>query len=97
MKKLGVLKNIKLVGATGVNAEEFKSFIQLFTDPIQEVLLWVIPSVAVIAAIIMGLMYFFKTEQEKEEFEIIGKLIKMGIVAAILQSVAIVFRILGVV
>lgn len=80
----------------GVDEAAFKSLISNFVDPIKNVLIWVVPTVAVIGALIMGIKYFFKNEQEREDYEIITKLINLAIVASLFQSIAILFRIFGV-
>ncbi len=85
-----------IFAAPGVNEEELKSLVGDFVDPISNVLIWVVPAVAVIGAAILGIKFFFKNEQEQEEFDLVGKFVKYGIVASILQSIAIVFKIFGV-
>ncbi len=80
----------------GVDPGALQDLINGFVTPIKDVLIWVVPTVAAIGALILGIRHFFKNEQEQEEFDLMGKLVKLGIVAAILQSIAIVFKIFGV-
>lgn len=83
--------------APGVNEEELKTLVGDYVNPISNVLIWLVPIVAVIGAAIVGLRFFFKNEQEQEEYDLMGKFVKYGIVASILQSITIVFKIFGVV
>ena len=80
----------------GVNEEELKNLVNGYVDPIKNVLIWVVPVCAAIGAAILGVKHFFKTEQEQEDFDLISKLIKLGIVAILIQSIVIVFKIFGV-
>lgn len=85
-----------IFAAPGVNEEELKTLVGDYVNPISNVLIWLVPIVAVIGAAILGLRFFFKNEQEQEEYDLMGKFVKYGIVASILQSIAVVFKIFGV-
>lgn len=90
-----IFLNANVHAEPGVNEGELKNLISAYTDPIKNVMIWIVPTVAIIGALVLGIKHFFKNEQEQEEFDLVGKLIKLGIVASLLQSVAIVFKIFG--
>lgn len=91
-----VFMNSKVAAATpGVNEGQLKELISAYTNPIKNVMIWVVPTAAIIGALVLGIQHFFKNEQEQEEFNLVGKLIKLGIVASLLQSIAILFKIFG--
>ena len=80
----------------GFDLEEAKKLTDGYTAPLKQYFLYIIPAVVVIAASILGVKYFFKKEEEKEDFDIYGKLINYGLVASVIQSLAVFMRIFGI-
>ncbi|QIK56354.1 hypothetical protein G7059_00090 [Erysipelothrix sp. HDW6A] len=82
---------------SGVNGQAFKDLIDSFINPIKDGILYAIPASAAIGIGIMALKNFFKSEEQKEEFDLIGKIVKTGMIAGLAQSVALVLKIFNVV
>lgn len=82
---------------SGVDGQGLKDLIDSYLNPIKGAVLYAIPASAVIAIVIMAIRNFFKNEEQKEEFDLIGKIIKTGIIAGLAQSAAIVLKIFNVV
>ena len=81
---------------TGVDEQGLKDLIDSFLNPIKGAVLYAIPAAAAIAIAIMAIRNFFKNEEQKEEFDLIGKIMKTGIIAGLAQSVAVVLKIFNV-
>lgn len=93
----GLFLSTTNVFAAGVDEQAFKDLIDSFLNPLKNSILYAIPAAAVIAIAIMAMRNFFKNEEQKEEFDLIGKIIKTGIIAGLAQSAALVLKIFGVV
>lgn len=108
MKKFKLVKNtitasaflliasISTVNAQGVDEGALKGLIDSFLKPILNGLLYAVPIATAIAIVINILKNFFMSEQEKDEFNLIGKCIKLAIIGGIATGVLGFLKIFGV-
>lgn len=82
--------------AAGVDEGALKSWIDSFLKPILNGLLYAVPIATAIAIVINILKNFFMSEQEKDEFNLIGKCIKLAIIGGIATGVLGFLKIFGV-
>ena len=69
MDKLLMLKNKAMmapVGLSGINEGELEKWIKGYTDPITNLLIWLIPIGGVIASLVTIVVWFTKDEEMKQ-------------------------------
>lgn len=67
-----------------------------FLTPLTNFLLWAIPSTAVVASAIIGVKYFLKDEEEREQKPIWKSLQKILIAAVVVMAFPLILRIFGI-
>lgn len=91
-----LLVSTQSVLAEGVDEGALKGWIDSFLKPILNGLLYAVPIATAIAIVINILKNFFMSEQEKDEFNLIGKCIKLAIIGGIATGVLGFLKIFGV-
>lgn len=96
---MNIINTIKSYGITtlaGFNEGAAKELILSYTNPIQNVLIWAIPSIAGIAALIAGGKYMLIDEEERDRHKFFKQLKRILIVAVVCESLTVIMKIVGI-
>lgn len=96
MNKLNQLKIQIPYILAGFNESAAKSFVKSYTDPLTNFLLWAVPTVGLIAAVVSGLIYLLKDEEERDRKKLSKDLKKILMTCIILESITVIFKIVGI-
>lgn len=81
---------------SGFNKGEAMNFVKTYTDPLTSFLLWAVPVIAIIAAIISGITYLIKDEEDRDRKKFSKELKRILFVAIIIESISVIFKIVGI-
>lgn len=99
MDKIILLKNrLMLVPAilTGINESELENWIKGYTDPITNILIWLIPIGGVIASLVTIVIWFTKDEELKQRDNPIRIVKKIVFWCLIGEGIIAIFKALGI-
>lgn len=96
MNIFNVIKMKAPVVLAGFNEGAAKSFVKSYTDPLTNFLLWAVPITGIIAAVVSGIIYLLKDEEERDRKKLSKDLKRILFTCIILESITVIFKIVGI-
>ena len=90
-----LMNTTNIYAAPGFDMDGFKKFVTMWTDPITGALVWLAPSVGIIALIVYGIKYYGKEENERKWGDFLKNISLIIGITVVITSATIIFRIFG--
>ena len=78
-----------------MDLDQFKNWVTGYTEPITQALLWVIPIIGIIAALVSVIKWLALSDEEKEQKSWSKPLITILKVVLVGEAITIIFKIFG--